>query len=103
MFRCEYVAHAKIAAVRLNGKNFPRSRPVPAEAAGCQQELGQFVIHGGVNPGYFVAGTNIVEFDVNNSLPGGSPKMLRLWLEVSGIRITPVNSSPLEISGAKPE
>ena len=63
------------------------ARRSAAKAATATRESGEFVIHGGLQPGYFVPGTNVLEIDVNNSLPSGPPHVLWLRPEVSGIRI----------------
>jgi hypothetical protein len=98
MLRCKYLARNRIAAIRLNGKSVGRSQPARAQAAGSEQEVGQFVIHGGLKPGYFVTGINVLEVDVDNPLPADSV----LWLrpEVSGIGVFPARGAPLELSGA---
>ena len=93
MLRCDYVARNKIVAVRLNGKNFPRSRPVRDESGALTMEVGEFLIHGGVQPGYFLPGTNVLEIDVNNVLLSGTSRMLWLRPEISGIRVVPARGS----------
>jgi hypothetical protein len=99
MLRCQYVALGSIGAIRLNGKGLPCSRPAAAKAGTATKESGQFLVHGGLNPGFFVPGTNVLEIDVNESQPSGSPEVLWLRPEVSGIRIAPANDFPLEIGG----
>ncbi len=53
MLRCDYVARNSIAAIRLNGKGIRRSQAAAAEAATAAKESGEFVIHGGLRPGFF--------------------------------------------------
>ena len=38
MLRCDYVARNSIAAIRLNGKDIPRSQAAAAKAATAAQE-----------------------------------------------------------------
>ena len=88
MLRCDYVARNRIVAIRLNGKTFPRPRPTADETGTATLAVGEFLIHGGLHPGYFVPGTNVLEIDVNNSVPFGRPRMLWLRPEVSAIRLS---------------
>ena len=46
----------------------PRGHAIPAEADAATREFGGFAIHGGLQPGYFVPGNNVLEIDVNNAL-----------------------------------
>ncbi len=74
MLRCDYVAHKGIAAIRLNGKNLPSRPRNPGRGRRRDREFGGFAIHGGLQPGYFVPGNNVLEIDVNNALSSSAAR-----------------------------
>ena len=84
MIQFQYLARNRIAAVRLNGHEIPRTRRSDADRL---EEIGQFTIRGGLGHKVFVRGLNSLEVDVDDAGGTDGPPLLRIRHEESAVYI----------------